>query len=99
MSELDEVSRSIGSLQASVEALTRAHADKAKKDDEFRQFAYQKLNGFDGIEKRLGAVETQAAATDKTVSRAKWVLSGFALAGGAAGGKIGALLAKVGIGT
>lgn len=97
MSQLDEVSRAIGSMQSSIESLTRSHAEKAIKDEAFRQFAYQKLNGFDDMHKRLGEVESLAAGTEKTVSRVKWIASGVALAGSAIGVKVGALLTAIGV--
>jgi hypothetical protein len=97
MSEMHEVSRAIGAMQASVENLSRSHADKAEKDEQFRKFVYQKLNAAETAaaetaraHARIDQVEALARGTERSVNRAKWLVTGIGLAAGGIGAKISA---------
>lgn len=76
--EIDEQSQAIGQLQAGLESLRQAHAEKSREDEEFRKAGYKAFAALEAVAKtqadhevRLADHEVRLAAHDQRASRQK----------------------------
>lgn len=69
--EIDEQSQAIGQLQAGLESLRQAHAEKSREDGEFRKAGYKAFAALEAVAKTQADHEVRLAAHDQRASRQK----------------------------
>ena len=105
MSQLDEVSKAIGSLQAQVDHIAAVQQQRAEKDERFRHSALDKLNSVEFLALRITETKKDLDESierlehvERTIASARNKIIGGVFALSMAGSAMGAkLLAFLGV--